>query len=77
MRVGTVKRKSELAFDHIIVSYLFCLVCEEYANVYLNFYGPLGSGDAMGKLAQHGFREVLEGSYAAHLFQTVVARRLD
>jgi hypothetical protein len=48
---------------------------EEYANVYLDFHRPSASGDAMPKLAQDGFGEALNGSYTAHLFQTVVARR--
>ena len=34
------------------MTYLFCLVFEEYANVYLDFHRPQGSGDAMRKLAQ-------------------------
>jgi hypothetical protein len=51
------------------------MVFEEYANVYLDFHRPSASGDATRKLAQDGFGEALNRSYAAHLFQTVVARR--
>lgn len=75
LRVAAVERKSELAFHHTIMTYLFCLVFEEYANAYLDFHGPPGSGDVTRKLAQDGFQEALDGSYTAHLFQTVVARR--
>lgn len=75
MQVAAVVRKGELEFHHTIMTYLFCLVFEEYATVYQDFHGPPGSGDATRKLAQDGFREALDGSYTAHLFQTVVARR--
>ena len=77
MRVGALKRKSELTFHHIIMPYRFCLVFEEYANVNLDFNGPPDVGDAILKSGQDSCREVLEGFYNAHLFQTVVARRLE
>lgn len=75
LRVVAVERKTEQAFHHTIMTYLLCLVFEEYANVYLDSRGPSGSGDATRKLAHDGFREALDGSYTPHLFQTVVARR--
>ena len=75
MQVIAVERRTELPFHHVLMTYLFCLVFEEYANVYMDFHGPPGSGDAMRKLAQDCFEEALNGSYATHLFQTVVARR--
>ena len=75
LRVAVVERKNELAFHHTIMTYLFCLVFEEYADVYLDSQGLPGSGDATRKLAKAGFQEALDGSYTAHLFQTVVARR--
>ncbi|MCJ1386031.1 hypothetical protein MMC17_009156 [Xylographa soralifera] len=75
MQVAAVERKSELAFHHTIMTYLLCLVFEEYANVYLDPHGLPGSGHAMRGLVQNGFGEALKGSYIAHLFQTVVARK--
>jgi hypothetical protein len=38
VQVAAMGRKSELAFHHTIMTYLFCLVFEEYANVYLDFH---------------------------------------
>lgn len=75
-QIVAVERKSELAYHHTTMTYIFCLVFEEYANVYLDIHGPPGSGDAIRKLAQDGFGEALNGSYASHLFQTVVARKV-
>ena len=66
MQVATVERKSELAFHHTLITYLFCPVFEEYADVYLGFHGLPGSGDAMRKLAKDGFGEALNGSYTAY-----------
>lgn len=76
MQMMTVERKSELAFHHHrIMTHIFCLVFAEYANVRLDAYGPPWSGDSMQNIVHDSFRETMEGSYPAHLFQTVVARR--
>ena len=77
MRVAAIERKMEPAFHHTIVTYNFCQVFEEYANVFLDTHGSPGSGDATRNLAQSGFQEALDGSYTAHVFQTVVAERID
>lgn len=75
MHVASIDRKTELPFHHAIVTYLFCQVAEEYATAYLDVSGPPGSGDQARSLAQDSFTEALQGSYAEHMFQTVVARK--
>ena len=77
MEIVVAGRKREAAFHHTIMTYLFCLVFEEYATVYIDTHEAPGSGDAMRKLAQEIFREALAGSCTAHSFQTVIAPKID
>jgi hypothetical protein len=75
MQVVAVDRKRELSFHHTTMTYIHCLVFEEYATTYLDVHGPPGAGDSLRQVVKDSFTEALSGSYAEHLFQTVVARK--
>ncbi|KAI1180230.1 hypothetical protein F4777DRAFT_365900 [Nemania sp. FL0916] len=74
-RVAAVERRPEPPFHHALMTYLFCLVFEEYATTYLAAEGPPGAADDLLKLTRDCFRESQQGSYTEYMFQTVLARK--
>ena len=77
MEMVAVERESDTAHFHVIMTYLFCLVFEEYSNPRLENQGcEDGSADALRELASSGFQEARAGAHTQHLFQTRVAKNL-
>jgi len=75
MDIVAVDRKRESSWHHLTMTYVFCVVWEEYANVFLDKMGPPGSGDEGRAMAKAAYDEGMRGSYTSHMFQTVVARK--
>jgi hypothetical protein len=75
MNIVAVDRKREVPWHHKTVTHLCCMVFEEYASMFLDKAGPPGSGDEMRALVSAAYDEAQRGSYASHLFQTVVAQK--
>ncbi|KAI9667150.1 MAG: hypothetical protein M1831_001327 [Alyxoria varia] len=54
---------------------MWCLIANEFADIYLDKHGPAGAGDNMRKIVEGAMEEIKQGSSYSQVFQIVGAQK--